>query len=67
MSILPINKETLIYGSSNGGKQVYNKDPQMDNYMLKAAEKLNLKKHVAGFSENITLCMPTDIEVEHRA
>jgi hypothetical protein len=64
MSILPINKETLVYGSSNGGRTVCNSDPQMNDFMLKAAQKLNLKKHIAGFSGDVSLCMPTDIEVK---
>jgi hypothetical protein len=46
-SLLPINRSTLIYGSSNAGKTAKT-DPEFEKVMKSAAEKLNLKVHIVA-------------------
>jgi len=60
LSLLPVNKHTLIYGSSDGGLNVVNSNPEFDALMHKAAKVINLKPHVSR--DGIILCGPTDIE-----
>jgi Clustered mitochondria len=49
MSLLPIDKSTLCYGTADGGKTIYTENAALNKKMQVAAEKLNLKAHVAGF------------------
>ena len=51
MSILPIDKDTIMYGSSDAGRTVHKKIPELNEKMLSASEFLNLKPHVVGKSE----------------
>ena len=60
MSIIPIGKDTLIYGSSDGGHTVHARNFSFNNLMAKAGGKLNLKPHVV--KEKLMLT-PGDIEV----
>lgn len=65
-SIIPINQNTLVYGSANGGRTVQKSDPKLNEMMKSLGEKLNLQEHRVG--TRITgkdLYMPGDIEV-HR-
>jgi hypothetical protein len=48
ISVLPIRDDTLIYGSSNAGIDIINKDPAFENLMKEVAEKLNLVRHKCG-------------------
>lgn len=48
ISILPISKSTLIYGSHDGGNSIYAEDESFNSYMKKAGEILNVKPHMAG-------------------
>ena len=48
ISLLPINKSTLIYGTQNGGKTVLNSSQKFDRIMQSAAKMLNLKSHTCG-------------------
>jgi hypothetical protein len=42
----PINNATLVYGSSNAGKNIYKKDPTTNLLMKEYGEKLNLCPHL---------------------
>eukprot|EP01127_Copromyxa_protea_P018085 TRINITY_DN5615_c0_g1_i5.p1 TRINITY_DN5615_c0_g1~~TRINITY_DN5615_c0_g1_i5.p1 ORF type:complete len:1747 (+),score=336.92 TRINITY_DN5615_c0_g1_i5:29-5269(+) len=61
MSLLPINKNTLIYGSDDAGKNVHNDDPEFASLMKEAASLINLKGHVTDAKGTI-IYGPTDIE-----
>lgn len=61
MSLLPISKSTLIYGSDDAGKTVHNDDPEFSNLMKEAASIINLKGHVTD-AKGTTIYGPTDIE-----
>lgn len=61
MSLLPISKKTLIYGSDDAGKNVHNDDPLFANIMKEAASVINLKGHVTDAKGTI-IYGPTDIE-----
>jgi len=61
MSHLPISRKTLIYGSSNAGKTVYNLDPVFASLMERAASIINLKGHVVDAKQTI-IHGPVDIE-----
>jgi len=65
-SIIPINQNTLVYGSANGGRTVQKSDPKLNEIMKDLGAQLNLQEHRVG--TRITgkdLYMPGDIEV-HR-
>eukprot|EP01116_Phalansterium_solitarium_P021277 TRINITY_DN6548_c0_g1_i1.p1 TRINITY_DN6548_c0_g1~~TRINITY_DN6548_c0_g1_i1.p1 ORF type:complete len:1106 (+),score=432.25 TRINITY_DN6548_c0_g1_i1:73-3390(+) len=63
MSILPISKETIIYGSSDGGKTVHTDSQLMTNYINRATRKLNLKEHRVGNRMlNQLITTPVDLE-----
>jgi hypothetical protein len=61
MSLLPISKETIIYGSSDAGQTVHASDPGFNQRMAQAAHVLNLKGHKAGPTQT-TVFGPADIE-----
>eukprot|EP01125_Pyxidicula_operculata_P011059 TRINITY_DN3612_c0_g1_i10.p1 TRINITY_DN3612_c0_g1~~TRINITY_DN3612_c0_g1_i10.p1 ORF type:complete len:1231 (+),score=183.36 TRINITY_DN3612_c0_g1_i10:494-3694(+) len=64
ISMLPINKKkTLVYGSGDGGKTVYDTNPKVRDLMKKAAEKLNVKGHLVGPNADTEIYGPCDIEV----
>eukprot|EP01087_Luapelamoeba_hula_P009869 TRINITY_DN2581_c1_g2_i1.p1 TRINITY_DN2581_c1_g2~~TRINITY_DN2581_c1_g2_i1.p1 ORF type:complete len:1535 (+),score=206.50 TRINITY_DN2581_c1_g2_i1:470-4606(+) len=44
-SLLPINNNTLVYGSADSGRTVHASDEAMNALMKKAARELNLKPH----------------------
>ncbi|KAL6059841.1 Clu domain-containing protein [Balamuthia mandrillaris] len=48
MSVLPINRHTIVYGSNDYGRTVHAKDAEMNRKMKRLAEKLNIKGHKAG-------------------
>lgn len=63
-SILPIDKNTLCYGSADGGYTVYNSIPELNNMMKELADRLHLQEHRAGSRRGSRLLhMPGDIEV----
>jgi len=45
---LPINKDTLVYGSDNGCQTIHNANVQVQEIAKQVAEKLHLKEHVVG-------------------
>ena len=62
-SILPIERSTIIYGSYNAGRTVYDLDPGFNRIMAEAARKLNLKAHWVGPKSGLKLLhAPVDIE-----
>jgi tetratricopeptide (TPR) repeat protein len=53
MSILPIDRTTIVYGSADAGTTVHAKDAVFNRRMMQAARALNLKPHVVGrFADN---------------
>jgi hypothetical protein len=65
VSLLPIGKDSLVYGSNNGGLTIFNSDKFVDEKMKELASKLNLKLHFAGWNDPKLLCGPADMEI-HR-
>lgn len=47
-SIVPIEPDSLVYGSSTGGRVVRNEDPIVDSEMKSVGLKLNLLPHLVG-------------------
>jgi hypothetical protein len=67
--ILPIDRTTLVYGSSDGGRTIRSEDEQVRRLMQKAAKKLNLTTHVVWDQSRSTchaLSSCVDLEV-HRS
>jgi len=63
MTTLPINDETLVYGSRNAGKTMF-KDEYVHENMLKIGKKLNLRPHLV--SHNITeMALCGDVEIHN--
>ena len=50
-SILPISRDTIIYGSNDGGKTVHDSSPEFRARMKRAGEQLNIKGHPCGVSK----------------
>jgi hypothetical protein len=48
VSLLPVGRETLIYGSCDSGATVHAKDEDFNNLMKSAAKTLNLRRHLVG-------------------
>jgi len=67
MSLLPIDKTTIVYGSSDGGFRVHDSDTEAAQKMMICAKKLNLKKHFAGAIKDTAahLYSAVDIEVHY--
>lgn len=61
LSILPISKRTLVYGSSDGGRTVHADIAQLNQKMKEVARNLNIKGHRVGHRE-VMLHSPGDIE-----
>jgi hypothetical protein len=63
-SILPIDRSTLVYGSSDAGKTVHDGSAEVRSKLREVAEVLNLKPHqiVDGSGTETTLYGPADLE-----
>jgi hypothetical protein len=48
ISLLPITRDTIVYGSSDGARTMHCDDAEMNQLMAAAAKRLNLKAHMAG-------------------
>lgn len=48
MSVLPIDKTTLKYGSADAGKSILTEDEDLTMLMREASLQLNLKPHLVG-------------------
>lgn len=57
---LPISQDTLIYGSSDGGKTIHRVDPVFNKMMEDAAVQLNIKQHEVA--PGISLHSAVDME-----
>jgi alpha-tubulin suppressor-like RCC1 family protein len=61
-SLLPIDADTLVYGSSDGALHVQ-ADPKFHQVLLRAANILNCKPHVAGRGrQTVEVASPVDLE-----
>jgi hypothetical protein len=47
-ALLPLGKNSLIYGSADAGRTVLNSNESFNLAMEKAANSLNLRKHAVG-------------------
>ncbi|GAM18576.1 hypothetical protein SAMD00019534_017510 [Acytostelium subglobosum LB1] len=63
ISNLPITKESIVYGSNDGGKTVHNSDPLIEAEMKRLAKKMFIKGHTVGLNTPVTIFGPGDIEV----
>jgi tetratricopeptide (TPR) repeat protein len=61
MSMLPISKETLIYGSCDGALTVA-AEPTIGALIAQAARKINIKPHMAGRRKAVEIWSPVDVE-----
>ena len=48
ISLLPIGNDTIVYGSSDAGRNVHASDAKFNAAMELAAERLNIRGHFAG-------------------
>jgi Clustered mitochondria len=48
VSLLPLSKESLIYGSADAGRTVKKSNLEFNEKMAMAAQQLNLKRHMVG-------------------
>ncbi|KAF2073114.1 hypothetical protein CYY_005583 [Polysphondylium violaceum] len=62
MSLLPINSDTIVYGSSDGGISVHNTNLEFNQKMKESAKILNLKGHLVGKENPKLLHSCGDIE-----
>jgi len=51
MSLLPVDKETIIYGTADGGFTIHADDSHFNNMMEIAATRLNLESHRCGLQK----------------
>eukprot|EP01126_Amoeba_proteus_P013882 TRINITY_DN15980_c0_g1_i2.p1 TRINITY_DN15980_c0_g1~~TRINITY_DN15980_c0_g1_i2.p1 ORF type:complete len:370 (+),score=79.98 TRINITY_DN15980_c0_g1_i2:99-1112(+) len=61
MSVLPVDKSTIIYGSCDGGETVVASNSKFNAIMKIVGKQLNLKAHIAG-KDNIQIFGPADLE-----
>jgi hypothetical protein len=64
MSLLPINRSTLVYGSADGGATVVASDARVNAVVEAAATRINLCRHAVG-RRRVVIAGPGDVEV-HR-
>eukprot|EP01117_Protostelium_nocturnum_P014543 TRINITY_DN5541_c0_g1_i4.p1 TRINITY_DN5541_c0_g1~~TRINITY_DN5541_c0_g1_i4.p1 ORF type:complete len:905 (-),score=337.74 TRINITY_DN5541_c0_g1_i4:2149-4863(-) len=64
ISLLPINTETLIYGTANGGKTVFDKNIKFNAKMRLAGKKLNLCPHAVGLTAKSSKILYSCADVE---
>jgi tetratricopeptide (TPR) repeat protein len=63
MSVLPIDKATLKYGSADAGRSVLTEDDDLTVLIREASLQLNLKPHLVGRKgEEIELASAADLE-----
>ena len=48
MTLLPVDRSTLVYGSHDGGATVHNSNKRFSELMQIAGERLNLQSHLCG-------------------
>ena len=62
MSLVPVGRRTLAYGSDDGGRTVHDDNPTLSRKMRDAAQLLNLAGHSCGVRQQKFLFAPCDIE-----
>ncbi|MDP2437086.1 MAG: hypothetical protein Q8P67_15165, partial [archaeon] len=64
MSLLPVTRQTLVYGSANGGQTVFATLPGYNALMAQAGRRLALAPHLCGMDEehSVSLWAAADIE-----
>lgn len=60
VSTLPINKETIVYGSADAGRTVHNSDTTVSEAMKKLGMHMNLREHLVC---DVNIVGAGDIEV----
>ena len=64
-SVVPIGKDTLVYGSADAAKTIHNDVPEFEEKMAHAAQALNIKHHAVGSGAQMKMLYgPADIEGE---
>eukprot|EP01117_Protostelium_nocturnum_P004713 TRINITY_DN1709_c0_g1_i1.p1 TRINITY_DN1709_c0_g1~~TRINITY_DN1709_c0_g1_i1.p1 ORF type:complete len:1608 (-),score=618.00 TRINITY_DN1709_c0_g1_i1:52-4875(-) len=48
VSLLPIESDSLVYGSADGGRTVLKEEPVLNECMERAAKSINIKAHKVG-------------------
>jgi len=61
MSILPVDKDSIYYGSNDYGVNIHNKDPYLSDKVKSISTILNLKSHHCG-DQKTFLHSPADLE-----
>lgn len=62
LSLLPIDKSTIVYGSVDGGASVFNEDKILNEKMKNAGKLLNLKPHKVGLKVKKEIYSCVDLE-----
>ncbi|PRP81080.1 leucine-rich repeat-containing protein [Planoprotostelium fungivorum] len=65
MPLLPIDHDTIIYGSNDAGSTVHDESPHLNQMMETACKMINLKPHITGLgyeSKKKLIHGPGDIE-----
>ncbi len=62
LSVLPISKQTIIYGSNDAGLTVHKDDESLNTLMKEIGTKLRLKEHGTG-RDGTKVYGPGDLEV----
>ncbi|KAM9987697.1 hypothetical protein ACTFIZ_003048 [Dictyostelium cf. discoideum] len=62
MSVMEINKQTLTYGSSDGGITVHAEDLELNSIMETIGNSMNLRGHLTGINPKF-MYGPGDLEV----
>jgi len=64
LSILPISRHTIVYGSCDGGQSVLKSHARVAHLMKRVAKRLNLKKHKAGVDVELAKSIPYPCDIE---
>ena len=64
MTLLPVGKETLVYGSNNAGQTVVKSHKGFAKLMRHAGEQLNLRPHLCGCQPRYAKKLWTGADVE---
>eukprot|EP01132_Coremiostelium_polycephalum_P007680 gene7680-9448_t len=62
ISVLPISKDSLIYGSCDGGNTVHNDIQEINDIMETVGRSMNLKGHLSGINPKY-IYGPGDLEI----
>jgi hypothetical protein len=62
ISVLPIGKDTLVYGSGDAGHTIKKDDALVNEWMERCAKYLNIKPHLVS-KKKVLLSAAADIEV----